>query len=237
MKRIIVPLCLLFACANSPATPADATTDSSVIYDASAVHIDSASPADAPLATESGRNGCKMGNLPKSRTITVGAADAIPSAVIDELQDRDIAQSGQRDIFLNADAFCSVNLSNTVASSPAGNIGAGVWSMVSTGIVQANLFLPAGTVITDLRASFAGAVGATSTAAIYRRSFGDGGVTGGSVVTSVSPTGTGIANWLISATATGTPATIATGFYYVVNYSQTSGTGLFDGVKISVNGP
>jgi len=83
MNKIIGLIAALVACSDHQEVQTDAR-----IHDAS-VTIDSRAPdaATTPDAAPPQNHGCDMGNLPESRTITLGPDDPVPSALLDELQD------------------------------------------------------------------------------------------------------------------------------------------------------
>lgn len=166
-------------------------------------------------------------------------SDPVPSALLNELQDRDIVTSGPRDIFIGGDAFFDLS---GAGSATLNNTGS--WTIVNYRTIATGLVLPAGTVVNDIRLSSNQGTGTFIFASITRRSFGDGGAAANGGNTGIIMATSEIlthGSWTISP-ASGSilpgPITIQSGYYYTLYIDQAgTGTSLSDGVKLTIEGP
>src|SRR3954469_10026954 len=183
MKALLISIALA-ACTS--AVPAQYEPDAGVRDSDASVAPDNAITDAGPNAP---KDGCNMGNLPISRTITLTPADPVPSALLDELQDRDIASSGTRKIFIAAAAFCDSGSGSGAGTAALNN---DVWTLTNAREVSTSLSLPVGTTITNIRLSVNRAVGSSPGASVRKRDFGTGGGAGVDVLATgaVVPTAT-----------------------------------------------
>lgn len=188
-------------------------------------------PPPRPPLKACGTMGGSLGNLPVTRTVALTPGDPVPSNVINELQDRDIASNGPRDIYISGAEFCD----DLVGSGTAVYGTGGIWTLGDRHI-RAPLVLPVGSTILDVRISVNSTSGHFPLARIQRRSFGDGGALfDGDAITSGTKPAAG--SWGIS--SQGGSSVILGGFIYTIMLQTGGGAGttLFDGVKLTIQDP
>jgi hypothetical protein len=229
MRKLIVLFALAAGCSHQAEYQPDAYQPDALQPDASEPdagdHITQDAPPDAPKARD-----C-MGNLPASRTATVDDSDPVPSGLLNELQDRDIAVNGPRPLIIGGAAFCD----DSFAGGTATRLDS-VWTLTAGGggaKVIADLHLPPGTKIIEVRVSGNLKVGENLQNRVFRRSIGDGGATQGNVLNITSNPATGA--WTLSANPVFPPIEIEDGFLYELSIATFTGSPfLFDGVRLVI---
>lgn len=111
MNRILV-LAALAACGDNYATQTP---------DAGSLLVDATTSGDAAQRLQ---QGCNMGNLPASRTVTLTPSDSAPSGLLNELQDAVIGAKRTAFVrsFVPVFYFCSVGSYVAGAATSGGNI-------------------------------------------------------------------------------------------------------------------
>jgi len=224
MRKLLVLFAFTAGCSHPAAYEPDAYEPDALQPDASGNIKQDAQP-DAPKAKD-----C-MGNLPALRTTTVDDSDPVPSGLLNELQDRDIAVNGPRTLIIGGAAFCD----DSFAGGTATRLDS-VWTLTAGGggaKVIADLHLPPGVKIIEVRVSGNLKVGETVQNRVFRRSIGDGGLTQGNVLNITSNPATGA--WTLSPNPAFPPIEIQDGFLYELTIATFTGTPfLFDGVRLVI---
>jgi hypothetical protein len=199
-------------------------------------------PIDASLAVDAtpqpdsnvrSLEGCSMGNLPAARTLTIGTADVVPSALIDELQDRDITANGLSTIIVPFSDFCDLG-----ASSGAGSVSqiGELWQISGQRSLIAGLRLRPGQVVSNLVAKMQQSVASTGSLIMLSLPFAAGSPGFTTEASGATPTTTGSAiltpNTPVSITVT------ASKMYYLrFNTTASAGTTILWAAQLTLIGP